>query len=75
VSRDAWSRVVVVAGWGDGAGREAGARCGEVSRGHSTGGIVGRREGLNAKSRRRTHVLVVVALTVANPLLGLDWVL
>lgn len=54
----------------DGEVREDVVRCGEVSRGHSTGGIVGRREGLNAKPSVRTFVLVVVALIAANPLLG-----
>ena len=51
----------------DGEGREVVARRGEVSRGRSTGGIDGRREGPNAKPSRRTFVLVVVALTAANP--------
>jgi hypothetical protein len=55
----------------DGAGREAGARGGEVSRGRSTGGIVDRREGPNAKPSVRTFVLVAVALTAANPFGGL----
>ena len=56
----------------DGGGREAAARRGEVSRGHSTGGVAGRREGLNAKSSAKTFVLVIVALTAANPVRGLD---
>jgi len=55
----------------DGAGREVGARDGEVSRGRSTGGIVDRREGPNAKPSVRTFALVAVALTAANPFGGL----
>src|SRR5690348_16874878 len=55
----------------DGGGRKAAARWREVSRGRSTGGIDGRREGLNAKPSARTFVLVAVALTAANPLGGL----
>ena len=55
----------------DGGVREGAARRGEVSRGQSTGGIVGRWEGPNAKPSAKTFVLVVVALTVANPLGGL----
>lgn len=55
----------------DGAGRKAGARGGEVSRGRSTGGIAGRREGPNAKSSVRTLVLVTVAVIAANPCGGL----
>jgi hypothetical protein len=57
----------------DGAGREAGARDGEVSRcrSRSTGGIVDRREGPNAKPSVRTFVLVAVALTAANLFGGL----
>ena len=55
----------------DGGVREDVARRGEVSRGHSTGGIVGRREGLNAKPSVKTSVLVIVALTAANPFGGL----
>jgi hypothetical protein len=47
------------------------ARRGEISRGRSTGGIEVRREGPNAKPSVRTFVLVVVALTAANPLGGL----
>lgn len=62
---------VLVRGVVDGGGREAVARRGEVSRGRSTGGIVGRREGPNAKPSVRTFVLVVVALTAANPFGGL----
>jgi hypothetical protein len=54
----------------DGIGREAVVRRGEVSRGRSTGGIAGRREGPNAKPSVRTFVLVVVALTAANPRVG-----
>jgi hypothetical protein len=52
-------------------GREAVARCGEVSRGRSTGGVDVRREGPNAKPSVRTFVLAVVALTAANPFGGL----
>jgi hypothetical protein len=55
----------------DGGVREGAARHGEVSRGHSTGGIVGRWEGLNAKPSVKTSVLVIVALTAANPFGGL----
>jgi hypothetical protein len=55
----------------DGAGREAGAHRGEVSRGRSTGAIEVRREGPNAKPSARTFVLVAVALTAANPFGGL----
>jgi hypothetical protein len=55
----------------DGGVREGVARRGGVSRGHSTGGIAGRREGPNAKPSARTFVLVIVALTAANPLGGL----
>ena len=57
-------------GW-DGGAREGAARRGEVSRGHITGGIVGRREGPNAKPRRRTPVLVGWTLNAANPVRGL----
>ncbi len=55
----------------DGRGREAAARRGAVSRGQSTGGIVDRREGPNAKPRRRTLVLAGWTLKAANP----KWVL
>ena len=55
----------------DDRGREALARRGEVSRRHSTGGIVGRWEGLNAKPRRKTLVLVGWTLKAANPVRGL----
>lgn len=55
----------------DGGVREGVARRGEVSRGHSTGGIVGRWEGLNAKPSVKTSVLVIAALTAANPFGGL----
>jgi hypothetical protein len=75
VSWDARPRFACSPGGMDSGDREVAVRCGEVSRGYSTGGIVGRREGLNAKPRRRMHVLVMIALTVANPLWGLDWVL
>ena len=55
----------------DGGAREGAARRGEVSRRRSTSGIDGRWEGLNAKPSVRTPVLVVVALTAANPFGGL----
>ena len=57
----------------DGGGREAAARRGEVSRGRITSRdrVVGW-EGLNAKPSVRTFVLVIVALTAANPARGLD---
>ena len=51
----------------DDCGREAVVRRGEVSRRRSTSGIVDRWEGLNAKPSARTFVLVIVALTAANP--------
>jgi hypothetical protein len=45
---------------------------GEVSRGRSTSrDRVGGWEGLNAKPSVRTFVLVIVAMTVANPARGL----
>ena len=56
----------------DGGVREGVARCGEVSRGQSTGGVGGRREGPNVKLRRRTLVLVGWTLNAANPKWGLD---
>ena len=56
----------------DGGVREGAVRCGEVSRGHTTGGVAGRREGPNAKPSAKTFVLVIVALTAANPFRGLD---
>lgn len=62
---------VLVRGVVDGGGREAVVRRGEVSRGRSTGGVGGCREGPNAKPSVRTFVLVVVALTAANPFGGL----
>jgi hypothetical protein len=71
VSRDAWSRFACSPGGVDSGDREVAVRCGEVSRGHSTGGIVGRWEGLNAKSRRRTCVLEGWTLKAANPVRGL----
>jgi len=55
----------------DGDAREGVARRGEVSRRRSTSGIVDRWEGLNAKPSVRTFVLVIVALTAANPFVGL----
>src|SRR5215469_8192210 len=51
----------------DGQGREVLARRGEVSRGRTTSGDRYRWEGPNAKPSDRTFVLVIVALTVANP--------
>ena len=62
---------ITFAGWEDRQGQEALPRQGEVSRGHSTGGIVGRWEGPNAKPSVKTFVLVIVALTAANPFGGL----
>ena len=62
-----WVRGVVR----DGGAREGAARRGEVSRRRSTSGIDGRWEGLNAKPSARTFVLVIVALTAANPVRGL----
>ena len=56
---------------GDGRGREAPARRGAVSSGRTTGGIAGRREGPNAKPRRRTPVLAGWTLKAANPARGL----
>ena len=55
----------------DGDVREGVARRGEVSRGRITGGIDCRREGPNAKPRRRTLVLVGWTLIAANPARGL----
>jgi hypothetical protein len=55
----------------DGDVREGVARRGEVSRGRITGGIADRREGPNAKPRRRTLVLVGWTLNAANPAGGL----
>jgi hypothetical protein len=55
----------------DGDVREDIARRGEVSRGRSTGGIVDRREGPNAKPRRRTPVLAGWTMIAANPARGL----
>ena len=57
-------------GW-DGGVCEGAARRGEVSRGRTTGGIDGRREGPNVKQRRRTPVLAGWALNAANPVRGL----
>jgi hypothetical protein len=57
---------------GDGGGREAAARRGEVSRGRSTSrDRVGGWEGPNAKPSVRTFVLAAVAMTAANPFGGL----
>ena len=56
----------------DGGVREGVARRGEVSRGRITGGIADRREGPNAKPRRRTLVLAGWMLNAANPARGLD---
>jgi hypothetical protein len=57
---------------GDGGVREGVARRGEVSRGQSTGGVDGRREGPTVKPRRRTPVLVGWTLNAANSIWGLD---
>ncbi len=55
----------------DGGGREAAARWGEVSRGRGTSrDRVGGWEGPNAKPSVRTFVLLAVAMTAANPLVG-----
>ena len=54
----------------DGRGREAAARRRAISRGRSTSGDHCRWEGPNAKPSAKTFVLVIVALTAANPLLG-----
>jgi len=56
----------------DGGVREDAVRCGEVSRGRSTSrDRVGGWEGPNAKPSAKTFVLVIVALTAANPARGL----
>jgi hypothetical protein len=55
----------------DDRGREASVRRGAVSRGRITGGIDCRREGPNAKPRRRTRVLAGWTLKAANPVRGL----
>jgi hypothetical protein len=55
----------------DDRGREAAVRRGAVSRGRTTGGVVDRREGPNAKPGRRTPVLVGWTLNAANPARGL----
>lgn len=55
----------------DGGVCEGVARRGEVSRRRITSRDVGGWEGLNAKPSVRTFVLVIVALTAANPLQGL----
>jgi hypothetical protein len=55
----------------DGVDREVVAHRGEVSRGRSTSGIVGRWEGPNAKPSVRTFVLVIMVMTAANPARGL----
>ena len=55
----------------DGGVREGVARRGEVSRRRSTSGDLDRWEGLNAKPRRRTLVLVGWTLKAANPVRGL----
>jgi hypothetical protein len=56
----------------DGGVREGVARRGEVSRRRSTSGDRDRWEGLNAKPRCRTLVLVGWTLKAANPARGLD---
>ena len=65
------TRGVIVGVGRDGRGREALARRGEVSRGRTTSGIDDRWEGPNAKPSARTFVLVIVAVTAANPFGGL----
>jgi hypothetical protein len=56
----------------DGGVREDAARRGEVSRGRITSrDRVGGWEGPNAKPSVKTSVLVIVALTAANPFRGL----
>jgi hypothetical protein len=55
----------------DDCGREATVRRGAVSRGRITGGDRDRREGPNAKPRRRTCVLAGWTLKAANPVRGL----
>jgi hypothetical protein len=56
----------------DGGVREGAARRGEVSRGRTTSrDRVGGWEGPNAKLSVKTFVLVIVALTAANPFGGL----
>jgi hypothetical protein len=55
----------------DGWRRKALARRGEVSRGRSTSGDRYRWEGPNAKPSAKTSVLVIVAVTAANPFGGL----
>jgi hypothetical protein len=55
----------------DGRRREARVRRGEVSRGRITSGDRYRWEGPNAKPSVKTSVLVIVALTAANPFGGL----
>lgn len=60
-------------GWEvDRGARKVAAHRGEVSRGHSTGGDRGCREGPNAMSRNQAPVLARVAVTAANPERGLD---
>ncbi len=55
----------------DGSVREGAVRCGEVSRGRITSqDLVGGWEGPNARPSVRTFVLVIVAVTAANPLFG-----
>ena len=71
MSRDAPSRLACSRGGMGRCGREAAARRGAVSRGQSTGGVDGRREGPNAKPRRRTPVLVGWMMKAANPHWGL----
>jgi hypothetical protein len=54
----------------DGGGQEAAAHRGEVSRGRSTSRDRDGWEGPNAKPSVRTFVLVIMALTAANPAQG-----
>ena len=62
---------VWIAGWCGTAGAERPRFAAEQSaEAIVPGGIDDRREGPNAKPSVRTFVLVVVALTAANPLLG-----
>src|SRR5271168_931935 len=55
----------------DSGDREVTVRCGEVSRGHSTGGIVSSPGRAEREARRRTCVLEGWTLKAANPARGL----